>query len=153
QRGNVNVDSLWTLTDLTYIVRDSIVMGGFDFGGGGPAPTTLQPEPRPNVVLTVQSALPGTLLANGSSIPRPGESVIIKLGSSGGAAPTPAFTQAANITTEDFGGAGFIAGVDNGVDPTTDPLVDVGANSQMRFLGIGGNETTGQQRVPVIITS
>ena len=48
---------------------------------------------------------------------------------------------------------GFLVGVDDGVDPTADPLVDLGVNSQIRILGIGGNETTGQQRVPVIITS
>ena len=34
-----------------------------------------------------------------------------------------------------------------------DPLVDRGYLSQIRILGIGGNQTTGQQRVPVIITS
>ena len=158
QISNVDVNSLWDFTDLTYIVRNTIVMGGgtFGFGNGGiftPPPTTYLPEPKPTVVLTVQSALPGTLLANGQTIPRPGESVIIKLDNSGNAAPTPAQTQTGTVTTEDFGGAGFLAGVDNLVDPTADPTVDVGADSQMRFLGIGGNETTGQSRVPVIITS
>ena len=33
------------------------------------------------------------------------------------------------------------------------PLVDPGAYSELRILGIPGNQTTGQQRVPVIITS
>ena len=158
QASNVDVNSLWDFTDLTYIVRNTIVMGGGvgAFGGIGiitPPPTSYLPEPKPTVVLTVQSALPGTLLANGQSIPRPGESVIIKLDNSGNPAPSPAQTQSATITTEDFGGAGFLAGVDNLVDPTADPTIDVGANSQMRFLGIGGNETTGQSRVPVVITS
>ena len=32
-------------------------------------------------------------------------------------------------------------------------MIDPGAGSQIRILGIGGNETTGQQRVPVILTS
>ena len=51
------------------------------------------------------------------------------------------------------GGAGFIAGVDDSVDPPASPLVDPGAYSQIRILGIPGDQTTGQQRVPVILTS
>ena len=43
--------------------------------------------------------------------------------------------------------------MDNGVDPTGDPLIDPGVDSEIRILGIPGNQTTGQQRVPVIITS
>ena len=49
------------------------------------------------------------------------------------------------------GGAGFIVGVDDGVDPpstTGSPLVDPGAGSQIRILGIGGDEATGQPRSP-----
>ena len=34
-----------------------------------------------------------------------------------------------------------------------DPLIDPGAYSEIRILGIPGNQTTGQQRVPVILTS
>jgi hypothetical protein len=106
---------------------------------GPPAGTnSFLPEAKPSIVLTVQSALPDTLLANGSRIPRPGESVIIKLDSRE-AAPTEAFTTAANITAEDAAGAGFISGVDNGVDVTADPTIDIGVFSQMRFLGIGAN--------------
>ena len=37
--------------------------------------------------------------------------------------------------------------------PRASPLVDPGAYSQIRILGIPGNQTTGQQRVPVIMTS
>jgi hypothetical protein len=158
QVENDDVNSLWDSTDLTYILKGTVVMGPSAFALPPsllpPNPTSLLPEPKPSVVLTVQSALAGTLLANGQTIPRPGEPVIIKL------LPTPdqppytlAQTQAPTISTEDYAGSGFIAGVDNGVDPTTDPFFDVGVYSQMRFLGIGGNETTGQQRVPVIITS
>ena len=51
------------------------------------------------------------------------------------------------------GGAGFIAGVDDSVDPTRQPARRSGAYSQLRILGIPGNQTTGQQRVPVILTS
>jgi len=154
--SNVNVNSLWDSTDLTYLVRDSIVMGGPDFAAPVPGSTTsFAAEPKPTVVLTIQSALPGTLEPNGQTIPRPGESVIVKLDSKGGGvpAPTEAFTTTANTGAEIYAGAGFIAGVDNGVDPPADPLPDVGVNTQMRFLGIGGNETTGQPRVPVVITS
>ena len=50
-------------------------------------------------------------------------------------------------------GAGFVVGVDDGIDPPASPLVDPGAYSEIRILGIPGNQTTGQQRVPVIITS
>ena len=50
-------------------------------------------------------------------------------------------------------GAGFVVGVDDGVDPPGSPLIDPGAYSELRILGIPGNQTTGQQRVPVIITS
>ena len=38
-------------------------------------------------------------------------------------------------------------------DPDADRLIDAGWNSQIRILGVGANETTGQQRVPAIITS
>ncbi len=51
------------------------------------------------------------------------------------------------------GGAGFVVGVDDGVDPTGSELIDPGAYSEIRILGIPGNQTTGQQRVPVILTS
>ena len=50
-------------------------------------------------------------------------------------------------------GAGFILGVEDGVDPTPSPLLDPGVGSALRILGIPGNQTTGQQRVPVVITS
>ena len=53
-------------------------------------------------------------------------------------------------------GAGFVVGVDDGIDPpggNGESLPDPGAYSEIRILGIPGNQTTGQQRVPVIITS
>ena len=53
-------------------------------------------------------------------------------------------------------GAGFVVGVDDGIDPpstTGSPFVDPGAGSQIRILGIGANESTGQPQVPVILTS
>jgi len=158
--ANVTVNSLWDQTDLTYIVRGTIVMGpAFGATGNTFDRTRLSAESVPLVTLTVQSALPDTLLADGQRISRPGESVIVKLdsrnvpGSSNNSVPDETFTETANIASEAQGGAGFEAGVDNGVDPTADPLFDTGVNSQMRFLGIGGNETTGQSRVPVVITS
>ena len=152
---NVDVNSLWDSTDITYLVRDSIVLGPpalFDYSAPVPSTTALVAEPKPTVVLTVQSALPGTLQPDGTSIPKPGESVIIKLSNAVAPLPTTSY-QTGTVGTEDSAGAGFISGHDNGVDPTGDPYVDVGAGSQMRFLGIGANQTTGQIRVPVIITS
>ena len=44
-------------------------------------------------------------------------------------------------------------GVDNGVDPPRTARSTSVLTSQIRILGIGGNQTTGQQRVPVVITS
>jgi hypothetical protein len=46
-----------------------------------------------------------------------------------------------------------VVGRDNGIDPTPDSTLDTGWGSQIRILGIGSNETTGQSRVPVIFTS
>ena len=146
-----NVNTVWDNTDLTYIVRETITMGPF-LGNLPPlgSETGFGNVPKPSVTLTVQSLLPNTMLANGQRVARPGESPIIKLL---GAGPTTAFTSSPNILAEDQQGAGFVSGMDNGVDPTADPLIDVGVYSQMRFVGIPGNESTGQQRVPVIITS
>ncbi len=50
-------------------------------------------------------------------------------------------------------GAGFAFGVDDGIDPPTNAVIDQGLDSQLRILGIGADPTTGQARVPVIITS
>ena len=44
-----------------------------------PNTTAFTTEPTPTVTLTIQAALPGTLLADGSTIPSPGQSVIVKL--------------------------------------------------------------------------
>ncbi|MFM7128593.1 MAG: hypothetical protein ACKO0V_04460, partial [bacterium] len=46
-----------------------------------------------------------------------------------------------------------MVGRDNGIDPTPDSTLDAGWGSQIRILGIGSNETTGQSRVPVVFTS
>jgi large repetitive protein len=52
------------------------------------------------------------------------------------------------------GGAGFIVGIDDNVDPPGNSFfIDPGVGSQIRILGLGANETTGQSRVPVILTS
>src|SRR5262249_36641147 len=51
-------------------------------------------------------------------------------------------------------GAGFIIGGDDGGDPPAlNPLVDSGAFSALRILGIPGNPTTGQPPVPGVMTS
>jgi hypothetical protein len=149
ERTIVNVNSVWNLTDLTYIVRGTITLGGAFLPPQG-STTQLSPIPAPAVTLTIQSLLPGTVLANGQTVAKPGESPIIKLL---GTAPPLSTETSATIGSEAYQGAGFVVGMDNGVDPPADPLIDTGVNSSLRFVGIGPNQTTGQSRVPVIITS
>src|SRR5262249_12201280 len=117
---------------------------------------TFGPVPAPIVTLTIQSALPGTLLADGSAIPSPGQSVIVKmLNDNAPATNALAGNGVTGFTAIQQGGAGFVVGADDGPDPPTpgEPPFDPGAFSALRILGIPGNQTTGQQRVPVIITS
>ncbi len=157
-RSNLDVNSVWTGSDFTYILRDTIVLGP-DRGAGIPSvpdSTKLQPILTPAVTLTLQSTLPGTILADGTTITSPGVPLLIKLLNPGnGTFPSeaPGVNPAAAIPNSFRGGAGFLVGVDNGVDPLADSTVDPGAFSQIRIVGIGANQTTGQSRVPVIITS
>ncbi|HKM56567.1 MAG TPA: hypothetical protein VJY33_24395, partial [Isosphaeraceae bacterium] len=156
--ANQTVDTDWDLTDITYVLRGTIVLGGSYFDtGSGPVPSTTYTEPpSPSVSLTIQAALPGTLLADGEVIPNPGASVVVKLLSENTANGAGSLTQygSTGLGASEEGGAGFIAGVDDTIDNgTTSPLVDPGAYSQIRILGIPGDQTTGQQRVPVILTS
>ncbi|OJW22580.1 MAG: hypothetical protein BGO49_00940 [Planctomycetales bacterium 71-10] len=150
--ANQFVDAVWDLTDITYVLRGTIVLGNTR----RPTPATTYTTPPPPVVsLTIQSALPGTLLADGTRIASPGASVVVKLLSENsvngaGSLDGPGSTGSG---ASQWGGAGFIAGVDDAVDPTAGPLVDPGVWSNIRILGIPGNQSTGQQRVPVIITS
>ena len=156
---NLNVDSVWDDTDITYVVRGSIVLAGW----GGFFGTVSKPNPDPNVLtqeikpkqtLTVQSAFPDTLLADGSRIARPGESMLVKLlNDPNGPQPAGTIDGQPNDVNATFAGAGFVVGRDNGIDPTADTTLDAGWGSQIRFTGIGSNETTGQSRVPVILTS
>ncbi len=165
--SNLNVNSVWDDTDVTYVVRGSIVLAGYyGFGGGAeplPDPNQFTAEERPNIALTIQAGLPDTLLANGTRIARPGEPGLVKLlndflpaDRGPGTAIDPALVEpaAANPLSE-IVGAGFVVGYDDGVDPPTpgNILPDQGVGSQIRIVGIGANETTGQQRVPVVITS
>ncbi|MDR3620298.1 MAG: S8 family serine peptidase, partial [Paludisphaera borealis] len=156
--SNQSVNALWDLTDITYVVRGTIVLAGSSNGGGAapvPNPTTYTAPPAPVTSLTIQSAIPGTVLADGSVIPSPGASVVVKLLSENtthGAGDLSTYGST-GLGASQQGGAGFIAGVDDAVDPTPSPLIDPGAYSQIRILGIPGNQTTGQQRVPVIMTS
>ncbi|MDB5349012.1 MAG: hypothetical protein JWN86_259 [Planctomycetota bacterium] len=164
--ANVFTDTVWDDTDLTYILRNTLRLAGAEFvnSNGGvfgaglpPAPdpsSPFLPELKPSVTLTIQSSLPDSLLANGQRIARPGESALVKLLNTTAPIGDGANGFPIGNTGSDFqGGAGIIAGIDDGVDPPGDPLVDAGYLSQLRILGIGGNQTTGQQRVPVIITS
>ena len=170
---NLTVNSVWDDTDLTYVLRGTIVLAGyydnanrFNPGSGSSAPipstTTFGAEQTPFITLTVESTLPGTELADGEIVASPGESALVKMMNDftpwdAGNLGTYGSTGDSNITGAAVdGGAGFIVGVDDSVDPpstTGSPLIDPGAGSQIRFLGIAGNESTGQQRVPVILTS
>ncbi len=120
-----------------------------------PTPPRSPRRSRLSISLTIQAALPGTLLADGETIPSPGQSVIVKMLSD----VTPndqgslSGLGSQGLTASGTAGAGFSIGVDNGVDPTADSLIDPGVGAEIRILGIPGNQTTGQQRVPVIITS
>ena len=166
--SNLSVDSVWDLTDVTYVLQGTLIINGAygfgSFGPGGllnppvPSITAYGTIPTPVVSLTIQAALPGTLLADGETIPSPGQSVIVKLYNQN----TPNDSGSANLASTDGSvginsvqnaGAGFVVGVDDGVDPPASPLTDPGAYSELRILGVPGNQTTGQQRVPVIITS
>lgn len=162
----LDVNSVWPGSDLTYFVGDTISLAGSSgfFGGvqasGGGNFTQPGSEPVAPNTLTVESTLPGTILADGTVVPKPGISAIIKLGDKAingnaqpGGAPAIGNTTTGTLGSEDEEGAGFVSGMDNGVDPTADPLIDIGVNSQMRFLGIGANQATGQTRVPVVLTS
>jgi hypothetical protein len=150
---NLTVSSVWDSTDLTYALRGTIYAGGaepFQL----PIPSTVfTAELKPFLTLTLQSALPDTLLADGSQIPKPGEPLVVKLLNSGAPIGDGVNGLPANIASSYQGGAGFMFGIDNGIDPTADPLWDLGAFTQLRITGIAGDETTGQSRVPVKITS
>jgi len=152
---NQEVSAVWDSTDLTYVLRGTVILAS------GPIPTpsatTYEPVPTPRVTLTIQAALPGTLLADGETIPSPGQSVIVKLlndNTPDGAGDLTGDGQTGAGANQNAG-AGFSIGVDDGVDPPSDAEIqpDPGAFAELRILGIPGNQTTGQQRVPVIITS
>ncbi|WP_169980340.1 S8 family serine peptidase [Tautonia rosea] len=162
---NLTVDSVWDDTDIVHVLRGTVILAGWNNSGFGskplPSATTFGAELQPAVSLTLQSALPDTLLPNGERIARPGEELVVKLfndtpiGNPGpGDAIDPALNmQTANVTGNLFG-AGFNVGYDDGADPDApSPTVDPGYGSQIRIIGIGSNESTGQQRVPVVITS
>ena len=155
--GELDVNSVWDSTDLTYIVRGTIFLSGYDdpispYRPAPPVPsaTQFQAELTPVTTLTVQDLLPDSLLADGTHIAVPGEQTLIKLQ---GGAPGLDANIVANVGASTNAGAGFIVGVDNGVDPPADSLIDPGWGSQIRILGIPGNESIGQPRVPVTITS
>ncbi len=160
-QGNQTVNAVWDLTDITYVLRGTVVLAGpynsfFNNSITAPTPSSTYSEPpSPSVSLTIQAALPGTLLADGETIPNPGASVVVKMlseNTKNGAGSLAQFGST-GVGASEEGGAGFIAGVDDSTDPTASPIVDPGAYSQIRILGIPGDQTTGQQRVPVILTS
>ncbi len=78
----LDVNSVWDTTDMAYVVRGSIILAGRnDFGTNQrplPSSTTYGQALTPAINLTIESALPGTVLANGQVIAKPGESAIVK---------------------------------------------------------------------------
>ena len=68
------LDTVWDATDLTYVLRGTIILGGaYDFFGRTSSPpvpnlTAYGAIPKPSLSLTIQSALPGTPLADGIRI-------------------------------------------------------------------------------------
>lgn len=163
--SNLSVNSVWDDTDLTYVVRGTILLAGRgarnSFGGLGerpmPDPNTFGPQLTPAITLTLQSSVADSLLANGDRIARPGESLLVKFLNDPlnplVRPPGDNVNGSTGANSDVQAGAGFIVGVDDGVDPDTAPLLGSGLDSQIRIVGIGANETTGQQRVPVILTS
>lgn len=155
---NLTVNSVWDDNDLTYILRGTIQLGPFPTNAltGSiiplPDPAQFVDELEPFLTLTIQSSMPDTLLADGTRVARPGESAIVKLLNTY-TPPGDAVNGSTGGNSASAAGAGFIVGVDDGVDPPADPWFDGGMGSQIRFVGIGANETTGQQRVPVVVTS
>ena len=167
--ANLTVDSVWDLTDMTYVLQGTLIIdGAYDFLGFGadtsthapvPSLTTYATDPAPVISLTIQAALPGTLLADGETIPSPGQSVIVKLfndntpndaGRQSGARPS---ARPASAPFENAG-AGFVVGVDDGVDPPAPARWSIPVPTpSCASWAFPGNQTTGQQRVPVILTS
>ena len=77
--SNQTVNTVWDLTDITYVLRGTVVLAGsYYFITGGPHAAGAQPDgrtrrpPARSVSLTIQAALPGTVLADGETIPNPG---------------------------------------------------------------------------------
>ncbi len=125
---NLTVDSVWDSTDLTYVLRGSIVLAGdYDNGGAAPPPvpnaTQFTEQRKPHITLTVQSALPDTLLADGTKIGRPGESALVKMMERLTPPGTPVWASSARPrrtqapARPDQCRCGVRGGVDDGVDP------------------------------------
>jgi len=149
--GQTRVNTVWDQTDITFALRRTIFFTSTP--SRLPNATQFLPEQVPGLTQTIQNALPDLLLPDGSHIAVPGESTLVKLLGRG-----PALDASIGSGTANYGlnvGAGFAVGVDDGVDPDnpTSGPVDPGLNSQLRILGIPGNESIGQPRVPVVITS
>ena len=112
--SNLTVNSVWDLTDLTYVLQGTLIIDGaytsrlqperLAHTHRCPVTTAYGPIPTPVVSLTIQAALPGTLLADGETIPSPGQSVIVKLLNDN----TPHDAGAANLATT-FGSTGIDA--------------------------------------------
>ncbi len=89
--ANEAVSDTWTGSDFTYLLRDTIVVGPTQRNSILP-PTAggLTTLPAANVTLTLQSTLPGTVLADGTVVPAPGIPLVIKMLTQADAPPTEA---------------------------------------------------------------
>ena len=164
--SNQTVSTVWDSTDLTYVLRGTIILDGRlrllrhrARHTRARSERATAPSPSRCTSLTIQSALPGTCWPTARSSPARASrwsSSCSTTTTPNGAGSLAQFGSTGidrHWSADTSGGAGFIVGVDDGVDPTASPLVDPGAYCQIRILGIPGNQTTGQQRVPVILTS
>ena len=164
--SNQSVNSVWDATDLTYVVRGTIVLAGrlgllrLAAPATRARPERFGPAVTPVPSLTIQSCLAGHGAGRRLGHPQPGRvgrrqaaqryhpqrfrlagAVRLDGALTGAGQPIPAAEPASSSAWT------------TAVDPTASPLVDPGAYAQIRILGIPGNQTTGQQRVPVIFTS
>ena len=167
--SNLTVDSVWDLTDLTYVLQGHAhhrrcvqrrVLRLDKACSTLPVPShdSVRHHPHAGRLADDPAALARHLARRRRDDPQPGpvghrQAVQRQHAQRRGAANLATTFGSTGISAVQNAGAGFVVGVDDGVDPPASPLVDPGAYSELRILGIPGNQTTGQQRVPVIITS
>ncbi len=169
--SNQTVNAVWDATDMTYVLQGNDRPGGLRttssdvngqlrrFPSPPPARPRTEPMPSPAVSLTIQAALPGTLLADGETIPSPGQSVIVKLYNDEHAQRRRHRQPGDELRLDGRRGvreraarASSSASTTASIPPAS-PTRRSGCVFRAPHPGHPGNQTTGQQRVPVIITS